>query len=61
MTRAVYRGGTIQPLEAFGELHQDLKRRGRVLSEVDIMIAALCRELDATLVTTDKDFAALPG
>jgi len=44
----------------FGEIDQDLRRRGRVLSQVDIMLAALCRELDLALVTTDKDFAALP-
>ena len=30
-------------------------------TQVDLMLAALCRELDLTLVTTDKDFAALPG
>jgi tRNA(fMet)-specific endonuclease VapC len=46
--------------EYFGEIDQDLRRRGRMLSQVDIMLAALCRELDLTLVTTDKDFAALP-
>jgi len=44
----------------FGDIDQDLRRRGRALSQVDIMLAALCRELDLTLVTTDKDFAALP-
>jgi tRNA(fMet)-specific endonuclease VapC len=44
----------------FGEIDQDLRRRGRVLSQVDMMLAALCREMDLTLVTTDKDFAALP-
>jgi tRNA(fMet)-specific endonuclease VapC len=44
----------------FGEIDQDLRRRGRILSQVDIMLAALCRELDLTLATTDKDFAALP-
>lgn len=44
----------------FGEIDQDLRRRGRTLSQIDIMLAALCRELDLTLVTTDKDFAALP-
>ena len=37
-----------------------MKRRGRVLSQVDIMLAALCREMDPILVTTDRDFAALP-
>ncbi|HEY2412960.1 MAG TPA: type II toxin-antitoxin system VapC family toxin [Pirellulaceae bacterium] len=45
--------------EHFGEIDQDLRRRGRLLSQVDIMLAALCRELDLALVTTDKDFAAL--
>ena len=46
--------------EFFGEIDQDLRRRGRALSQIDIMFAALCRELDLVLVTTDKDFAALP-
>ena len=52
----------ITPVTAqhYGAIHQDLKRRGRALSQVDIMLAALCRELDLTLVTTDKDFVALP-
>jgi tRNA(fMet)-specific endonuclease VapC len=46
--------------EYFGDIDQDLRRRGRMLSQVDIMLAALCREMSLTLVTTDKDFAALP-
>ena len=45
--------------EYFGEIDQDLRRRGRIFSRIDIMLAALCRELDLTLVTTDKDSAAL--
>lgn len=44
----------------FGDIATDLKRRGRAMSQVDLMLAALCRELDLVLVTTDKDFAALP-
>jgi predicted nucleic acid-binding protein len=44
----------------YGEIANDLKRRGRSLSQVDIMQAALCQELDLVLVTTDEDFAALP-
>jgi predicted nucleic acid-binding protein len=51
---------TLTTARHFGEIHQDLKRRGRALSSVDIMLAALCREVDLTLVTTDKDFAAQP-
>jgi tRNA(fMet)-specific endonuclease VapC len=44
----------------YGEIHQDLRRRGRVLSQVDIMLAALARQMNLTLVTTDRDFEALP-
>jgi predicted nucleic acid-binding protein len=51
---------TLTTARLYGEIHQDLKRRGRALSAVDIMLAALCREMDLKLVTTDKDFAALP-
>src|SRR5688572_24801133 len=43
----------------YGEIANDLRSRGRVLSQVDMMLAALCKELELTLVTTDKDFAAL--
>jgi predicted nucleic acid-binding protein len=42
------------------EIYRDLRRRGRAMSQVDMMLAALCRELDLVLVTTVKDFAALP-
>ena len=44
----------------YGELYVDLRRRGRVLSQVDIMLAALANQMGLTLVTTDTDFAALP-
>ena len=44
----------------YGQIHQELKRRGRVLSQVDIMLAALARQSNLTLVTSDQDFAALP-
>ena len=44
----------------YGEIRNDLKQRGRVLSQVDIMLAALARQMKLTLVTSDQDFAALP-
>jgi tRNA(fMet)-specific endonuclease VapC len=44
---------------SYGEIHQDLKRRGRVLSQVDMMLAALARQMSLTIATSDKDFAAL--
>ena len=46
--------------KAYGEIHNDLRRRGRALSQVDMMLAALARQMKLTLVTTDRDFEALP-
>jgi tRNA(fMet)-specific endonuclease VapC len=51
---------TLETARHYGEIYHDLRRRGRVLSQVDMMLAALCRELDLTLATTDRDFEALP-
>jgi tRNA(fMet)-specific endonuclease VapC len=44
----------------YGQLYQDLRARGRVLSQVDIIVAALARVMDFTVVTSDRDFEALP-
>jgi len=44
----------------YGVIHHDLKRRGRVLSQVDMMLAALARQMMLTVATTDRDFDALP-
>jgi tRNA(fMet)-specific endonuclease VapC len=46
--------------ESYGEIYQDLRARGRILSQVDMILAALVRQMDLTLATTDLDFAALP-
>lgn len=45
----------------YGEIHHDLKRRGRVLSQVDMLLAALAAEMGLTLATSDQDFAAVAG
>jgi tRNA(fMet)-specific endonuclease VapC len=45
---------------SYGEIFLDLERRGRMLSFVDILLAALCRKMNLTLLTTDRDFEALP-
>jgi tRNA(fMet)-specific endonuclease VapC len=55
----------IWPLEPplariYAEIYHDLRARGRVLSQVDMMLASLSRSLDATLLTDDRDFEALP-
>jgi tRNA(fMet)-specific endonuclease VapC len=52
----------IEPSTAtiYGVIHHDLKSRGRVLSQVDMMLAALARQMKLTIATSDLDFAALP-
>lgn len=54
----------IWPLEPsiapiYAEIFHDLRARGRVLSQVDMLLAALSRSMDATLLTSDRDFEAL--
>jgi tRNA(fMet)-specific endonuclease VapC len=44
----------------FGDIYTELRSAGRVLSQVDIMIAALARQMKFTILTTDRDFVALP-
>jgi predicted nucleic acid-binding protein len=44
----------------YGDIYVELRRRGRVLSQVDIMVAALARQMNLTILTTDGDFKALP-
>ena len=48
----------IAPLHA--EIYHDLRARGRVLSQVDMVLVALARSMNATLLTSDRDFEALP-
>ena len=44
----------------YAGVYQQLKAAGRSLSQIDIMLAALCRQKDLCLLTTDRDFEALP-
>ena len=44
----------------FGEVSKLLSERGRVLSPVDITLAAFALIQNATLLTADLDFTALP-
>jgi tRNA(fMet)-specific endonuclease VapC len=44
----------------FGEIYLTLQARGRSLSHVDIVLAALTRQMNLTLLTVDRDFEALP-
>jgi predicted nucleic acid-binding protein len=52
------------PLDAntarqFGTVYMELRRLGRVLSQVDMMLAALARQHKLTVLITDRDFEAL--
>ena len=44
----------------YGQIFAELRNRGRVLSQVDMILAALARQMDLTIVTSDRDFDALP-
>ena len=44
----------------FGDIYMELRRAGRVLSQVDIMVASMARQMKLTILTTDRDFEALP-
>lgn len=48
---------TIAPY--YAEIYHDLRDNGRVLSQVDILLAAMCRSMNATLLTSDRDFEAV--
>lgn len=46
----------------YGRLFADLRRRGRPMQQVDVMIAAIARVLgNCTVVTMDSDFSRVPG
>lgn len=47
--------------QCYGRLFIDLRRRGRILSQVDLMLAAMAMHLDLTLLTADRDFEAIPN
>jgi tRNA(fMet)-specific endonuclease VapC len=44
----------------YGDIYAELRRAGRAQSQVDIMVAALARQMKLTILTTDRDFEALP-
>jgi tRNA(fMet)-specific endonuclease VapC len=50
----------LETARLYGEIHQQLKRRGRILSQVDMMVAALARQMKIRALTSDRDFEALP-
>ena len=48
--------------EQYGRIAADLRRRGRPMQVVDMMLAAIAMSLgDCTVVTSDSDLFAVPG
>ena len=45
--------------ERYGEIYRELQKAGRAFSQVDMMLAAMCRHSNLILLTTDQDFQAL--
>src|SRR5262249_13657279 len=44
----------------YGMIFNELQKQGKALSQVDMMLAALARQHKLTILTTDRDFEALP-
>jgi predicted nucleic acid-binding protein len=44
----------------YGEIYLAMKRKGRALSQVDMMLASIAKLMKMTLLTSDHDFQALP-
>ncbi len=48
--------------QEFGRIFAELRRMGRPMRQIDIMIAAIAFSLGrCTVITTDTDLAAVPG
>jgi tRNA(fMet)-specific endonuclease VapC len=50
----------LKTTQFYGDIYTELHQAGRVLSQVDIMVAAMARQMKLTILTTDRDFDALP-
>ena len=51
---------TDEDWQAAAQLWATMRNRGKQFSDVDLLIAALAQRLNAVVVTSDNDFAALP-
>ena len=47
---------TRKSAEKSAPLENHLKTTGTMINKIDILIAAICQELNATLITLDRDF-----
>jgi len=62
LSRLVVWPYTSEAAEEYGRVFSELRRIGRPMQQVDIMIAAIALSLGScTVVTTDSDLSAVPG
>lgn len=53
---------TPEACEVYGRLYAELRRKGRIIQQVDLQIAAIAISLGkCTLVSEDSDFTSVPG
>jgi tRNA(fMet)-specific endonuclease VapC len=53
---------TAEAARVYAQLFAQLRRAGRTIGAIDLMIAAIARTLaDCTVVSADSDFDAVPG
>lgn len=52
---------TVETAEVYGRLREEMRRRGKSLGPLDMLIAAHALEVGATLVTSDRAFYHVPG
>ena len=43
----------------YGQVYQELRKSGRALSQVDMMLAAISCRMDIIVLTSDGDFKAI--
>ena len=51
----------VKAAQISSQLQQELKREGKLINKMDILIAAICKASNATLITLDKDFEKIKG
>jgi len=44
----------------YSEIKHNLEKKGRTITDMDILIASICITNNATLVTSDKNFKQMP-
>ena len=63
--RILMRQNRIWPMDwqttiLYSEIHRELKGAGRMISIADRIVAALARQMNLVVLTTDRDFELLP-